>query len=317
MLQKTPNSFDVSVWEFFWPLMTGACLVVARPGGHQDSTYLVRLIQEQEITTLHFVPSMLQLFLQEPGVEGCRSLRRVICSGEALPMDLQQRCFARLGAELHNLYGPTEAAVDVTWWPCQREDPRRSVPIGFPIYNIQIYVLDAAFQPVPIGVPGELFIGGVGLAQGYAHRPALTAEKFVPNPYGVEPGARLYRTGDLVRYLPDGAIEFLGRIDYQVKIRGFRIELGEIEAVLATHPAVREVVVLAREDPPGDKRLVAYVVPDEAPGASNEEPPAVRRLVLGLVFVLVLGAQWARPARFLKERLPEYMVPAVFVLLET
>ncbi len=298
VLQKTPSSFDVSVWEFFWPLMTGACLVVARPGGHQDSAYLVELIQQQQITTLHFVPSMLQVFVQAAGVERCTSLRRVICSGEALPMELQQRFYARLHAELHNLYGPTEAAVDVTYWPCPRDDTRLSVPIGYPIHNVQIHILDRTFQPVPQGVPGELFIGGVGLARGYAHRPALTAEKFVPNPYSREPGARLYRTGDLVRYLPDGAIEFLGRIDHQVKLRGFRIELGEIEAVLATHPAMREVVVLAREDTPGEKRLVAYVVPEAGDAAQSS----------------VRHTQEIRA--FLKERLPEYMVPAAFVVLD-
>jgi amino acid adenylation domain-containing protein/thioester reductase-like protein len=299
VLQKTPYSFDVSVWEFFWPLLTGASLVIARPGGHQDSAYLVRLIQQQQVTTLHFVPSMLQIFLQEPNAAACTSLTRVICSGEALPMDLQQRFFARLDAvALHNLYGPTEAAVDVTSWPCRRNDPRLSVPIGYPIHNIRIYILDPDYQPVPVGVPGELYIGGVGLARGYAHRPALTAEKFVPHPYSPSGGERLYRTGDLVRYLPDGAIEFLGRIDHQVKIRGFRIELGEIEAVLAAHPAVREAVVLAREDRPGDKRLVAYLVPVEVDGAAAP----------------VLNPQELRA--FLQERLPEYMVPAVFVPMD-
>lgn len=307
VLQKTPYSFDVSVWEFFWPLMTGACLVVARPGGHRDSAYLVELIKQEQITTLHFVPSMLQVFVQEAGVESCTSLRRVICSGEALPMELQQRFYARLHAELHNLYGPTEAAVDVTWWACPHDDTRRSVPIGYPIHNLQIHILDRGYQPVPIGVPGELFIGGVGLARGYAHRPALTAEKFVPNPYSQEPGARLYRTGDLVRYLSDGAIEFLGRIDHQVKLRGFRIELGEIEAVLATHPAVREVVVLAREDTPGEKRLVAYVVTDGERPTESQAPD-------GDAQAAALNTQALR--LFLKERLPDYMVPAVFVVLD-
>ena len=293
VLQKTPFSFDVSVWEFFWPLLTGARLVVAQPGGHQDSDYLVKLITEQKITTLHFVPSMLQVFLEGWGLETCDSLKQVMCSGEALPFELQERFFARLNAELHNLYGPTEAAVDVTFWACERESNRRTVPIGRPIANTQIYLLDRRLQPVPVGVPGELYIGGVGVARGYLNRPELTAERFIPDPFSAEDGARLYKTGDLARYLPDGNIEYLGRIDHQVKLRGFRIELGEIEAVLQQYAGVRDVVVLLREDGPGDKRLVAYVAVrgEAAPG------PAELR-------------------RFLSERLPEYMVPQAFVLLD-
>ena len=229
ILQKTPFSFDVSVWEFFWPLITGAKLVMAGPGGHLDSTYLVRLIQEAQITTMHFVPSMLQIFLTEPGVDRCTSLRRVICSGEALPYDLTQRFFAALpDCELHNLYGPTEAAIDVSYWECLRDDPRQLVPIGRPIANIQLYIFDKHLQPVPQGVAGELHIGGVGVARGYWNRPELNEEKFIADPFGDENG-RLYKTGDLVRYLPDGNIQFLGRVDHQIKLRGFRIELGEIE----------------------------------------------------------------------------------------
>ncbi|HYN20266.1 MAG TPA: amino acid adenylation domain-containing protein, partial [Thermoanaerobaculia bacterium] len=289
VLQKTPYSFDVSVWEFFWPLMAGARLVVARPGGHQDSAYLADLIRREGVTTLHFVPSMLQVFLEQPGVESCTSLRRVICSGEALPYELQQRFFAKLSfAELHNLYGPTEAAVDVTVWACDPGWPRPVVPIGRPISNLGIHVLDRASRPVPVGVPGELHIGGVGLARGYLNRPEMTAERFVPDPFG-EPGSRLYRTGDLVRLLSRGEIEYLGRIDFQVKIRGFRIELGEIEAALAAHPSVKEAVVLAREDRPGDKRLVAYVTGTE---------PDLQEL-----------------RRHLAASLPEYMVPSAFVVL--
>jgi amino acid adenylation domain-containing protein len=294
VLQKTPFSFDVSVWEFFWPLLVGARLVVARPGGHRNSAYLVRTIVDQEITTLHFVPSMLQLFLEDKGVEECRSLKRVICSGEALPCQLQQRFFERLGAELHNLYGPTEAAVDVAYWQCERDsDPRRIVPIGRPVANTRLYILDRRGQPVPVGVAGELHIGGVQVARGYLNRPELTAEKFIPDPFSSDPKARLYRTGDLARYRPDGAIEFLGRLDFQVKVRGFRIELGEIEAVLNQHPAVREAVVLAREDVPGDKRLVAYVVP------RPESPLRIGEL-----------------RDHLQKELPDYMVPAAFVQLE-
>ncbi|WP_437926833.1 amino acid adenylation domain-containing protein [Sorangium sp. So ce291] len=263
VLQKTPFSFDVSVWEFFWPLITGAGLVVARPGDHRDGERLVELITRHGVTTLHFVPPMLQAFLETQAVSSCRSLRRVLCSGEALPAELARRCFERLErAELHNLYGPTEASIDVTYWACQRQDTSASVPIGTPIANTQIYLLDRHGHPVPAGVAGELHIGGVGLARGYHRRPDLTAERFVPDPFGSAPGGRLYRTGDLARHRPDGAIEFLGRLDFQVKIRGLRVELGEIEAVLTSHPSVRESLVTLREDTPGDKRLVAYLVPD-------------------------------------------------------
>jgi amino acid adenylation domain-containing protein/thioester reductase-like protein len=293
VLQKTPFSFDVSVWEFFWPLLTGAGLVVARPGGHRDSAYLVKLIAEQQVSTLHFVPPMLQVFLEEPGLETCDSLKRVICSGEALPFELQERFFARLSAELHNLYGPTEASVDVTFWACERESERRFVPIGRPIANTQIYILDPQLSPVPVGVPGELHIGGIGLARGYLHRPDLTAEKFIPDPFANEAGARLYKTGDLARWLPDGNIEFLGRLDHQVKIRGFRIEPGEIEAVLSQHPAVAQAMVLARDDESDHKRLVAYIV------SQAEQAPTSEAL-----------------RGFLKEQLPDYMVPSAFVVLD-
>jgi amino acid adenylation domain-containing protein/FkbM family methyltransferase len=281
VLQKTPISFDVSVWELFWPLLAGARLVLARPGGHQDAAYLVGVIAAERITTVHFVPAMLRAFLDQPGVESLSSLRRVIASGEALPYELAQRFLRRSPAELYNLYGPTEAAVDVTAWRCEREDaPSRvsaapgpsevpasaGMPIGRPIANLQIHLLDRGGQPVPVGVPGELFIGGIGLARGYLARPELTAERFVPAPFGgegggAEAGARLYRTGDLARYRDDGAVEFLGRLDHQVKVRGVRIELGEIEAALDRHPAVAAAVVVAREEATGDRRLAAYVVP--------------------------------------------------------
>ncbi|MBR8838801.1 MAG: amino acid adenylation domain-containing protein [Stigonema ocellatum SAG 48.90 = DSM 106950] len=263
ILQKTPFSFDVSVWEFFWTLLTGTRLVLAEPGGHKDSAYLVNLIQEQQVTHVHFVPSMLQTFIEERSVKNCNTLKRVICSGEALPKALQENFFARLDCELHNLYGPTEAAIDVTFWQCQQDSNFRTVPIGRPIANTQIYILDSYLQPVPVGVPGELHIGGLGLAKGYLNRSQLTQEKFISNPFSNEPHSRLYKTGDLARYLPDGTIEYLGRIDNQVKIRGFRIELGEIEAALTQHLAVGETVVIVREDEPDNKRLVAYIVPDQ------------------------------------------------------
>ncbi|RKH28704.1 amino acid adenylation domain-containing protein [Corallococcus sp. CA041A] len=293
VLQKTPFSFDVSVWEFFWPLMTGAKLVVAKPGGHQDPSYLKSLIASASVTTLHFVPSMLQAFLDEPGVAECTSLKRVVCSGEALPLELKELCLCTLpGAGLHNLYGPTEAAVDVTFHACQANDGRRSVPIGRPVDNTQIRILDAEFQPVPQGAAGELYIGGVQVGRGYLARPSLTAERFIPDPYATVPGARMYRTGDVARWLPDGEIEYLGRADFQVKIRGLRIELGEIESSLEKHSTVRQAVVLAREDRPGQKRLVAYVTGKDA----KPEGAALRTYLL--------------------ERLPEYMVPSNIVVLE-
>ncbi len=272
VLQKTPFSFDVSVWEFFWPLITGARLVLAQPGGHQDSGYLVKVIIRHQITTLHFVPSMLRAFLAEPQVAACSCIKRIICSGEELPVTEQERCFALLNAELYNLYGPTEAAIDVTAWQCQRNSNLSTVPIGRPIANTLLYLLDSHLQPVPVGVPGEIYIAGAGVGRGYLHREELTAEKFIPNPFSSSAKAaenfpidRLYKTGDLARYLVDGSIEFLGRLDHQVKLRGFRIELGEIEAVLSQHPDVRQAVVVASQTKTGDKQLVAYVVTKNYP----------------------------------------------------
>jgi amino acid adenylation domain-containing protein/non-ribosomal peptide synthase protein (TIGR01720 family) len=290
VLQKTPFTFDVSVWEFLWPLMQGARLVMARPAGHKDPSYLVDLICRQDITTLHFVPSMLQVFLQEPDVQRCVSIKRVICSGEALSGALQAEFFKRLDTELHNLYGPTEAAIDVTYWACGRDDAAISVPIGRPIWNTQIFILNESLSPVPIGVAGELHIGGVGVARGYIGRADLTAERFIASPF--DPDRRLYRTGDLARWRADGVIEYLGRIDHQVKIRGFRIELGEIEAALKQHGGVRDAAVVVREDVPGDKRLVAYVVGAEGVQVSAAE-------LRGL----------------LKRDLPDYMVPSAFVAM--
>jgi len=265
VLQKTPSSFDVSVWEFLWPLLTGATEVVARPDGHRDPAYLARLIRDQRVTTVHFVPSMLQVFLQEPAAAECASLRRVVCSGEALPPETVAQFHRTLNAELHNLYGPTEASVDVTAWQTSTVDV--SVPIGRPVWNTRAYVLDAALRPVPPGTPGELYLAGIQLARGYLGRSALTSERFVADPHG-GPGARMYRTGDLARFRPDGVLEFLGRGDEQVKIRGFRVEPGEIAATLAAHNGVAHAVVVPREDRPGDVRLVGYVVPS----AEDAEP---------------------------------------------
>ncbi len=259
VLQKTPYGFDVSVWEFLWPLMVGARLVVARPGGHRDSRYLAETIEANDITTLHFVPSMLRAFLDELRPGRCRSLQRVICSGEALTPDLQSAFFERSPAELHNLYGPTEAAIDVTHWPCVRNDSLEFVPIGRPIANIRLYILDRAGRPTPVGVPGELVIAGIGVARGYVNRPELNARKFVPDPF-VPAAGRMYRTGDRCRWLPDGVIEFLGRIDGQVKIRGQRVETGELETALRAHKNVADAAVIARSDNDSATRLVAYVV---------------------------------------------------------
>ncbi len=263
VLQKTPYSFDVSVWEFFWPLMAGARLVVARPGGHQDSRYLVEVINKEQITTLHFVPSMLGVFLEEEGVGRCESLRRVISSGEALSRKLQERFFERLaGVELENLYGPTEAAVDVTSWRCERGSKREAVPIGAPITNIKMYVLDEEKEPVPVGVRGEIYISGEGLGRGYVGKADMTAERFLPDPHSGREGERMYRTGDAGRYLEDGSIEYIGRVDHQVKLRGYRIEPGEIESALVMHPGLQDAVVTIHESDSGSARLVAYVVPD-------------------------------------------------------
>lgn len=295
VLQKTPFSFDVSVWEFFWPLMTGAALVLARPGEHKDAEQLASLIQYHAITTAHFVPSMLRAFLDEPTSIQCKSLQRVICSGEALPGDLAARFQKCLPAGLHNLYGPTEAAIDVSYWACVSEDGSRAVPIGRPIANTTLHILDASLNPVPIGVSGELYIGGVQLARGYLGRRDLTAERFVPDPFASS-GARLYRTGDLARWDSDGVIHYLGRLDHQVKIRGFRIELGEIEAQLLAQPEVQDAVVLAREDRPGDKRLVAYWVASGQRESTDRDEDILR-------------------AR-LSDVLPEHMVPASFWRLD-
>ncbi|MDI2591032.1 amino acid adenylation domain-containing protein [Pseudomonas sp. 681] len=293
VLQKTPFSFDVSVWEFFWPLMIGARLVMARPEGHKDPAYLSEVIKAEHITTLHFVPSMLDVFLAHGDVAACAGLKNVMCSGEALPGSLVRRFKSQLpGSALHNLYGPTEAAVDVTAWHCAGpgEQAPDNTPIGKPIANTRLYLLDGQMQPVPMGVIGELYIGGVQVARGYLHRPELTAERFLKDPFSDDPTARMYRTGDVARYRTDGNIEYLGRNDDQVKIRGLRIELGEIQARLTQYQGVQEAVVLAREDVPGDKRLIAYCT------GQAHSTEALRSHLL--------------------QHLPEYMVPAVFVHLD-
>ena len=260
LVQKTPFSFDVSVWEIFLPFMCGARLVVAKPEGHKDADYLLDLIKEEKITVIHFVPSMLRVFLEKADQERCTTLRHVVLSGEALTIDLQNNYFAILEAPLHNLYGPTEAAVDVSCWKCEPLSESKVVPIGRPISNTKLYILDNNGLPAPVGENGELHIGGVQVARGYLNRPELTGEKFIADPFSDDQSARLYKTGDLCRFLPDGNIEYLGRIDFQVKIRGNRVELGEIEAAILKDPSVKDCVVLAREDSPGEQRLVAYII---------------------------------------------------------
>lgn len=297
VLQKTPYGFDVSVWEFLWPLLAGARLVIAAAGVNRDPGALCELIHAERVSTLHFVPSMLREFLEQPELDSrCGSLRRVICSGEALTPELRDRCLARLPtAELQNLYGPTEAAIDVTAWDClpATEAQWNTVPIGRPIANTRIYLLDEWLEPVPDGVPGELCIGGIPVGRGYLRRPGLTADRFVPDSFGSRRGGRLYRTGDRARRLPDGSLEFLGRLDDQVKIRGFRVEPGEVEAALRGLDGVRDAAVLARPDRNGETRLRAYVTP------SDGEP--------------------LDPARLhhqLRLRLPHFLVPAGFVSLD-
>lgn len=290
---KTPITFDAAGRELFPTLLAGGTLIIAKPGGHRDSRYLADTVRDERISILHCVPSLLRLLVEEPAFNESLSLRAVMCGGEALAPQIVTRFHSRFGAKLYNVYGPTEAIIDATYWPCEECDTHSEIPIGRPIPNAQVYVLDDLLRPLPIGAVGDLHIGGVGLARGYVGRPDVTAEKFIPHPFSGEPGARLYKTGDLARYLPDGNIEFLGRIDHQVKIRGLRIELGEIEKTLGQHPAVREAIMVVQEGPPGEKRLVAYV------SAKGETRPSANEL-----------------RDFLKQKLPEHMVPAIFVSLD-
>ena len=292
LLQKTQISFDVSVREVFWPLLHGARLVVATPGEHGNPAYLAEVIERERITTLHFVPSMLQLFLDETDAARCRSVRCVLSGGEALSTDLVERFFEHFDCELHNLYGPTEAAVSVTTWQCERGYEYPIAPIGRPVANTKIYVLDAQFQPAPIGIWGELFIGGAQVARGYLDRPDLTAERFLANPFA--PG-RLYRTGDLGRWTSEGVLEFRGRIDDQVKVRGFRVELGEIETILREHEAVSSSAVAAVDAPGGQIELAAYVVLEDPNWSDSSNRPDL--------------------LPFLRAKLPDYMVPATVTVL--
>ncbi len=293
VLQKTPFSFDASVWEFYAPLLAGAQLIMAPPGAHQDIAQLARLVADQNISTLQLVPFLLRRLLEEEDFKRCKHLKRVFCGGEPLTADIRERFFGHSSASLHNLYGPTETCVEVTAWTSERESRGWNVPIGRPIDNLRIYILDGRLEPVPIGCAGEIYIGGKGLGRGYLNRPELTAGSFVPDHFSAEPGARLYKTGDLARFLPNGSIEFLSRIDYQLKVRGIRVELGEIEAVIVEHPELKDAVVTSHKDGTGDDRIFAYAVPKHMPG------PGINEL-----------------QSFLKERLPDYMIPASWLLLD-
>ena len=292
-LQKTSYSFDVSAWEIFITLMAGATLVMARPGGHRDPHYVTDVVEREGITVVQFVPSMLQIFLDHADLARCGSLRLVVSGGEALPLSLQKRFHATLpSVELRNVYGPTEAAIYVTHWRCTPAD--EFVTISEPLANCQLHVLDAAGEPVPPGVVGELFLGGIQVARGYLNRDDLTAERFIADPFSARPGARLYRTGDLARRRADGRLEFLGRNDFQVKVQGHRIELGEIEQRIEQLPGVREAVVVARTDAGSEARLVGYYT--RSAGA-KVSPQDIRR--------------------HLAQGLPAYMVPAFLVPMES
>jgi len=293
VLNNLNYTFDPSLGLIFPTLASGARMVLAEPGEEHDPHRLLERVVLEGVTILELPPVLLRVMLDDPLLRACRTLRWVCCGGETMPPDLPPRLCALLDVELYNLYGPTEAAVDATWWACRREGPRPVVPIGRPIANAQTYILDAQGQPVAPGVPGELYIGGAGLARGYLNAPDLTAERFVAHPFSDVPGARLYRTGDRCRWLADGAIEFLGRMDHQVKVRGYRIELGEVESALLSYPGIREAAVAVQAGPAGASRLVAYVVGDADGGPFTAEPLR----------------------RHLKDRLPEYMVPSAFVIL--
>jgi amino acid adenylation domain-containing protein len=293
IVQKTPYTFDVSVWEFFWPLITGATLVMARPGGHKDAAYLAEIIKKEKITVVHFVPSMLNYFVEEKNAPLCKNLRYVICSGETLTKGHQENFFRRMPEHirLYNLYGPTEASVDVSFWECKRNDSHYIVPIGKPIDNIQLYILDEFMQPVPTGVYGHLYIGGVGLAKGYLNLNQLTEANFIHNPFADNSGSdRIYKTGDIARWLEDGSIEYSGRLDFQIKIRGFRIEPGEIEECISKIVNVVECTVIVKEKQHIGKYIVAFVV------ASGLNSQGIRSL--------------------LQNQLPEYMIPSYFVFID-
>ncbi len=286
LLQKTPITFDVSLWELFWPLQQGAKLVIEVPEGHKDPEKLIETIVDHKVSIVHFVPSMLNVFMQTKGVASCTSLNKIICSGEALSVPIVEQVFEKLDAEVHNLYGPTEASVDVTAWECTNENIQDGIPIGKPVANTSLYVLDKGQNVLPIGLIGELYIGGRQVAHGYLNRETLTNEKFITDMFSDEPNARLYRTGDLARYRADGTIEYHGRVDNQVKLRGLRIELGEIEKNLEKLGQISQAVVVIDQN----ENLAAYYTG--------------RILDTNEISV------------FLEKRLPEYMIPKSFTYVE-
>ena len=300
VLLTTPLSFDTSVEEFFSGLVSGASVVIAKPGSQREPDYLLKLIAREGVTTACFVPSMLRILLEHDDIAQCGSLRRVISGGEALTPDLMERFFKSLSADLYNDYGPTETSIAVTTWKCARDYSRGIIPIGRPLSQVKLYILDSRRNPVPVGVPGELYVGGIAVGRGYLNRPELTAETFVADPFSGQAGDRLYRTGDRCRWLPDGNIEFLGRRDGQVKIHGSRIELGEVEAALMGHAGVAQAAVVARTPAVGGKYLAAYVVPRNGQGENDEARTA---------FVKELR-------RFLRTSLPDYVIPQVFEVLD-
>lgn len=292
VLQKTPISFDVSVWEIFWPLITNACLVLASPHIYAHSACLLETIKKQKISVAHFVPSLLQYFIDDPAITECKTLRMVFVSGEALPIFVQKKFFSALNSELYNLYGPTEASIDVTHWNCKQKNTLSTIPIGKPIANTQIYILDQYLQPTPIGVTGEIHIGGDGLARGYLNWPNYTQEKFIRNPFI---SGRLYKTGDLGCWLPDGNIEYKGRLDDQIKIHGFRIEPAEIEAELMQYPGIKQATIVTRKTSvENDKQIVAFVTTYDNTISINTE----------------------KMRRFIRQSLPDYMVPNSFFVLD-
>ncbi len=292
VLKKAPLTFDVSAWELFLPLISGARLVLADSDRQHDPAYLAALMAETRVSVAQFVPSLMRSFLELPELPDLSALRHVMCGGEVLSSTLQSLFFKRLTSEVCNSYGPTECSIGVTRWPCRRDDTRDSVPIGYAIDNTELYILGPDLNPVPPGVAGELFIGGICVGRGYLNRPDLTAETFLPNPFNTAGEARMYRTGDRCRFLPDGSIDFLGRIDDQVKVRGVRIELGEVEKHIQAHDAV-EAAAAAVDDADGEAVLVAYVIP--AAGSALTE----------------------RDLRsFLRRKLPLAMIPSSFFFVE-
>ena len=294
VLMRTSINFDISVWEMFLPLITGARLVVGLREELQAPESLAALIQRQNITHIQFVPSALRGFVDSGVLPSCRSLQRIFSGGEALPTALQNDVFTAYGGELHNLYGPTEASVYVCHWQCRRNERLRGVPIGKPIHNTQVHILDEHMGPAPIGLTGQVYLGGECVTLGYHRKPEQTAAAFVQDPFTQDPQARLFKTGDQARYLPTGDIEFLGRLDRQVKVRGYRVELGEIEHHLGRHPNVKHAIIIVREDEPDDFRLVAYLLYEDQSG-----PDA------------------AELRTYLRQKLPDYMIPAHFVTLDS